>query len=639
MFATNETNSGSAMTPGQDGVIERVPVHVRVRPCQSTYRCLDALVEGVGTVQTVLPNHHVGQRFHFDSVMNEWCTQKDVYASVVQPLLSGVLEGKSAAVLCYGQTGSGKTHTMIGEHGCIPALVNSQLLDIPDEAGIAVRACVDLFSRIDNAKANGVPNITVSASFLEIYCEHVYDLLQREDQKHGLSQSARKVSLNIAGGAKDTITVKDAQCVHVTSAESAVELLRSGMAKRITACTKSNSRSSRSHAVFILTVEVPSTLGRCIHGQFYLCDLAGSEKLKKTGASGLQLREAANINTSLLSLHMCIERLASRHAHVPYRNSKLTRLLQNALGGSGRACMICNVNPSATEYEETMSTLRFGRMASAVENHVTVNISDRHPGEWNALLLDAHHKIRQLRSRILQMEQEKMSRRQAGCQEIIGLNVNAGKRATPCSGGICPLTGLRFVEPVVACDGFSYERSAIEELLRIHTKEGFSGNICSPVTGDPFSSDVLIPNKQLVSVLTGIEVESVGVSYCMVSAGPDRVDCRVGLPDDVLIQILSFLPGYSLAACSMTCSRIRSLADREQLWSTVLDKEFSKSLQRIHCGHVSQHNTVSGSLSKAKYIELYRKSRRKSCPKRHLPQVPATDLKLLFNKRSDVTRA
>ena len=210
-------------------------------------------------------------------------------------LVTSCIDGHNVTVFAYGQTGSGKTHTMMGnmnvqsDGGGGGGVFRRRGAGrgLHPEAGIAPRVCTELFRQVDAMSEE----VTVSASFLEIYCEKIHDLLQVHeggaDAGRAVRNSAQKKrALDITGGSSSTVTVKDATCVKVGSAREALQLLERGMACRVTAATKCNSSSSRGHAIFVLTVDTPTTLGRHIHGQFYLCDLAGSEKLKKTEAEG-----------------------------------------------------------------------------------------------------------------------------------------------------------------------------------------------------------------------------------------------------------------------------------------------------------------------------------------------------------------
>jgi len=645
MTDAGDASSVPAMLDGtsDDPGVEQIAVHIRVRPSSNMNRCIDRVPGNPAMVQVIQPNNELGQQFEFTSVMDEWCLQADVYSSVVQPLLPGLFEGKSAAVLCYGQTGSGKTHTMIGEHTQLcHTCADIQPQHLPEDAGIAMRACADLFSRIyDQTSSGHRPEITVHASFLEIYCERVIDLLSPDDKKGTTgSKIDSKASLDVVGGAGDTITVKDATCVLVDNAADALALLSRGMKARVTAATKSNSRSSRGHAIFVLTIKTTNTLGQSIHGQFYLCDLAGSEKLKKTEAVGLRLKEASDINTSLLSLHLCIDRLSNRHYkyHIPYRNSKLTRLLQNALGGSGRAAMICTVNPSILEYEETMSTLRFGRTAATVENHVVANVSERSLAEWQLLLVESQHAIRQLRAQLLhakragstnlpmgedQLRQPRQANGPRSACQVLSILPHGMQETLE-----CPLTNLRFREPVIASDGYTYERSAITELFEANGQDTFADTEpCSPMTGLPFASRQLIPNRQLVNMMSAMDAGT-GVScVCMVADGPDRVESRIGLPDECIFYILSYMPTLGVVACSMTCTRLRSLTNDERCWSSLLAVDFGQNIL----------SSVGASMmvpSKTMYIQLYAKKCR-SKQRKMVPETPQTmpqpHLRLLYN--------
>jgi hypothetical protein len=247
----------------------------------------------------------------------------------------------------------------------------------------------------------------------------------------------------------------------------------------------------------------------------YLCDLAGSEKITKTGAEGQRLKEASKINTSLLALRKVIDMLAQaatskvqecphgsrcikqhmsreakhaqcqfRHTHIPYRDSKLTRLLQNALGGQGRAAVICTVNPKKTEAEETLSTLRFGTAAASVENSVVANVRQRSHAEWTAMISIKNQLIHELRHEVLRMHREFgaesefpeiVARTEGAANEASSQGGARGEqeqrpksksRTLPATPHVCGITGRAMLDPVVASDGHTYDRIAITGHLR-----------------------------------------------------------------------------------------------------------------------------------------------------------------------------
>ena len=351
--------------------------------------------------------------FTFSRVFGMHASQEQVYDEVARPLIRSILEGKNAAVLCHGQTGSGKTHTMTGP--TTPDVAAAETIAPTD--GIIPRLLVDIFAHVDALKGQSFSEVAVSVSHIELYQEHVLDLLDPTRQRASAAELARApgLALQQEGG---RIRVSGGTCVRVQSAAEVLRLLSAGNAARATAATACNARSSRSHAVCIVTiVHANSITGRDLCSQVYLCDLAGCERLAASRAAGTRLREAQHINRGLLALTNVINALV-RHQQssrarepvadfVPYRDSKLTRLLQNAFGGNGRTAVVCNVNPGGDCYGETMSTLRFGARCQTVANTVRCNVTLRSRVELDRLLGAAEqiilHQKQQLRR--LQLEQ------------------------------------------------------------------------------------------------------------------------------------------------------------------------------------------------------------------------------------------
>ncbi|EIE88029.1 kinesin heavy chain [Rhizopus delemar RA 99-880] len=248
-----------------------------------------------------------------------------------------VTAGYNGTVFAYGQTGSGKTFTMMGA-------------DIDDEntKGIIPRIVEQIFTSIMAAPSN--LEFTVKVSYMEIYMEKVRDLLNR-------------------------------------SQDDVYEVMRNGSANRVVSATNMNAESSRSHSIVVVTITQKNVdTGAAKSGKLYLVDLAGSEKVGKTGASGQTLEEAKKINKSLTALGMVINALTDgKSSHIPYRDSKLTRILQESLGGNSRTTLIINCSPSSYNEAETLSTLRFGMRAKTIKNKAKVN-ADLSPAELKALL-------------------------------------------------------------------------------------------------------------------------------------------------------------------------------------------------------------------------------------------------------------
>ncbi|PKU74066.1 Kinesin-4 [Dendrobium catenatum] len=268
--------------------------------------------------------------------------------SDTQPLIRSVLDGYNVCIFAYGQTGSGKTYTMSGAK-----VVNTQNM------GVNYRALSDLFNLAEKRRGTFTYNIAVQ--MIEIYNEQVRDLLVCD----GLN---RRYPFKIRNGTQNGVNVPDANLVSVTSTAGVIELMNIGMRNRAVGATALNDRSSRSHSC--LTVHVQGrdlTSGTILRGCMNLVDLAGSERVDKSEATGERLKEAQHINKSLSALGDVIYALAQNHSHVPYRNSKLTQLLQDSLGGQAKTLMFVHISPEMDAIGETISTLKFAERVSTVE--------------------------------------------------------------------------------------------------------------------------------------------------------------------------------------------------------------------------------------------------------------------------------
>ncbi|KAJ8660276.1 kinesin heavy chain [Lichtheimia ornata] len=301
--------------------------------------------------------------FAFDKVYGSDTAQKDVFDYSVKSIVDDVTAGYNGTVFAYGQTGSGKTYTMMGA-------------DIDDEKtkGITPRIVEQIFTSIMESPSN--IEFTVRVSYMEIYMERVRDLLNPSRDNLPIHEDKQK-----------GIYVKDLLEVYVGSSEEVYEVMRRGGNNRVVAYTNMNAESSRSHSIVQITITQKNVdTGAAKSGKLYLVDLAGSEKVGKTGASGQTLEEAKKINKSLTALGMVINALTDgKSSHIPYRDSKLTRILQESLGGNSRTTLIINCSPSSYNEAETLSTLRFGVRAKTIKNKAKVN-ADLSPAELKALL-------------------------------------------------------------------------------------------------------------------------------------------------------------------------------------------------------------------------------------------------------------
>ncbi|XP_021939592.1 kinesin-like protein KIF21A isoform X2 [Zootermopsis nevadensis] len=365
--------------------------------------------------------------FTYDYVFDTNVQQEDVYTTCVEALVNGSLEGYNATVLAYGQTGSGKTYTM--GTGFDVEVESEQI-------GIVPRAIRHLFHGIQN-RANQAqeagqpaPEFKIVAQFMELYNEDIIDLFD-----HSRGQYAGKGGIKIHEDASGGIYVMGVTMKPIMSAEDALQCLRMGALSRTTASTQMNSQSSRSHAIFTLHIKQqwmvkvenvddgdcvvatdPSSEFETLSAKFHFVDLAGSERLKRTGATGERAKEGISINCGLLALGNVISALGdkSRKAlHVPYRDSKLTRLLQDSLGGNSRTIMIACVSPSDCDFIETLNTLNYANRARNIKNRVTIN-----QDKSSRTIVLLRQEIQQLQLELLEYKQGKRMLGEDGVETV-----------------------------------------------------------------------------------------------------------------------------------------------------------------------------------------------------------------------------
>lgn len=296
--------------------------------------------------------------YSFDRVFGPEADQTMIYDDVVAPMLDEMLEGFNCTIFAYGQTGTGKTYTMTGD-------MTDNFGSYSDTAGIIPRALYQLFSKLGSDDADN----SVKCSFIELYNEELRDLLAADDNT--------KVKIFEDSTKKGAIVIQGMEESFIKSAEDGVRLLKDGSHKRQVAATKCNDLSSRSHTVFTITVHV-KVMGEdgedmLRTGKLNLVDLAGSENIGRSGAENKRAREAGMINQSLLTLGRVINALVDKSPHIPYRESKLTRLLQDSLGGRTKTCIIATISPAKCNLEETMSTLDYAARAKDIRNKPQMN--------------------------------------------------------------------------------------------------------------------------------------------------------------------------------------------------------------------------------------------------------------------------
>uniref|UniRef100_A0A0A9YFR5 Kinesin-like protein n=1 Tax=Lygus hesperus TaxID=30085 RepID=A0A0A9YFR5_LYGHE len=367
--------------------VENVRVVVRVRPLnkkeiEAGYKTVISVNRINGCICVKNPtagSQDIPKVFTYDTVFDTDSKQMDVYNETARPIVEKVLAGYNGTIFAYGQTGTGKTFTMEG--------VNTE----PELRGVIPNSFAHLFGRI--AKASEETKFLVRVSYYEIYNEEVRDLLNSSQTSGGLEVKERP---------DVGVFIKNLTTYVVNNADDMDRIMTIGNKNRVVGATAMNIESSRSHAIFTITVET-STLGQDEQhhvkmGRLHLVDLAGSERQSKTGAVGQRLKEASKINLSLSTLGNVISALVDgKCTHIPYRNSKLTRILQDSLGGNSKTVMCATVGPASYNYDETISTLRYASRAKSICNRARVNENPK-----DALLRYFQSQIQELKKQLEQ---------------------------------------------------------------------------------------------------------------------------------------------------------------------------------------------------------------------------------------------
>ncbi|KAL2339996.1 hypothetical protein Fmac_007936 [Flemingia macrophylla] len=348
---------------------ECVRVAVNIRPLITSellLGCTDCISVVPGEPQVQIGSHS----FTFDYVYGAaWSPSSAIYDDCVAPLVDALFHGYNATVLAYGQTGSGKTYTMGTNY-------NGE----ESNSGIIPMVLETIFNKIKDT--NDCTEFLVRVSFIEIFKEEVFDLLDPNSSKGEATPTGKvavptRVPIQIRETANGGITLAGVAEADVKTKEEMASYLSSGSLSRATGSTNMNSQSSRSHAIFTITMEQKNG-DDILCAKLHLVDLAGSERVKRTGADGLRLKEGIHINKGLLALGNVISALGDEKkrkegGHVPYRDSKLTRLLQDSLGGNSKTVMIACVSPADTNAEETLNTLKYANRARNIQNKAVIN--------------------------------------------------------------------------------------------------------------------------------------------------------------------------------------------------------------------------------------------------------------------------
>ncbi|XP_026515209.1 kinesin-like protein KIF3A [Terrapene carolina triunguis] len=374
--------------PDKPESCDNVKVVVRCRPFNEREKvmCYKMAVNvdemrGTITVHKTDSSNEPPKTFTFDTVFGPESKQLDVYNLTARPIIDSVLEGYNGTIFAYGQTGTGKTFTMEGVRA------------VPELRGIIPNSFAHIFGHI--AKAEGDTRFLVRVSYLEIYNEEVRDLL-------GKDQTQR---LEVKERPDVGVYIKDLSAYVVNNADDMDRIMTLGHKNRSVGATNMNEHSSRSHAIFTITIECSEKgVDGNMHvrmGKLHLVDLAGSERQTKTGATGQRLKEATKINLSLSTLGNVISALVDgKSTHVPYRNSKLTRLLQDSLGGNSKTMMCANIGPADYNYDETISTLRYANRAKNIKNKARINEDPK-----DALLRQFQKEIEELKKKLEEGEE------------------------------------------------------------------------------------------------------------------------------------------------------------------------------------------------------------------------------------------
>uniref|UniRef100_A0A9J7XT95 Kinesin-like protein n=1 Tax=Cyprinus carpio carpio TaxID=630221 RepID=A0A9J7XT95_CYPCA len=374
--------------PEKVEVSDNVKVVVRCRPLNEKEKMMGHKqsvavdeIRGTITVNKLDMTSDPPKTFTFDTVFGPDSKQLDVYNLTARPIIDSVLEGYNGTIFAYGQTGTGKTFTMEGVRA------------VPELRGIIPNSFAHVFGHI--AKAEGDTRFLVRVSYLEIYNEEVRDLLGKDQMQR----------LEVKERPDVGVYIKDLSGYVVNNADDMDRIMTLGHKNRSVGATNMNEHSSRSHAIFTITIEC-SEKGvdgdqHVRMGKLHLVDLAGSERQGKTGATGQRLKEATKINLSLSTLGNVISALVDgKSTHVPYRNSKLTRLLQDSLGGNSKTMMCANIGPADYNYDETISTLRYANRAKNIKNKARINEDPK-----DALLRQFQKEIEDLKRKLEEGEE------------------------------------------------------------------------------------------------------------------------------------------------------------------------------------------------------------------------------------------
>ena len=354
------------------GKSECVKVAIRVRPMNKHEKeQKSTLCVNVDTNNNTVSVSSKGntKTFQFDYVYPMETTQREIYDQVAFPIVDSIFQGYNGTIFAYGQTGCGKTFTMMG------------ILDNPELKGIIPNAFSHIFGFIKTEGSS--KKFLVRCSFVEIYNEEVRDLLVNDNKKLDIREDPKKGTF-----------VRDLTYITLKDTEDIQRCLDKGNKNRHVGATSMNDQSSRSHSLFTVYLEIEEN-GKIRSGKLNLVDLAGSERVGKTNATGQTFDEGKKINLSLTALGSVIDALSSNRKHIPYKDSKLTRLLADSLGGNTKTVMFANISPASYNYEETVGTLRYASRAKLIKNAPKINEDPK-----DALLRKYEEEIKALKEQL-----------------------------------------------------------------------------------------------------------------------------------------------------------------------------------------------------------------------------------------------
>ncbi|CAN6338767.1 unnamed protein product [Urochloa humidicola] len=439
-----------------------VQVVIRVRPLNNNEKNMHSFNRCLKqeSAQSITWIGQPETRFTFDHVACETVDQEVLFRVAGLPMVENCMAGYNSCVFAYGQTGSGKTYTMLGE------ISDLDVRPSPDR-GMTPRIFEFLFARIraeEESRRDEKLKYSCKCSFLEIYNEQITDLLDPSSTNLQLREDIRKEVY------VENLTEFEVGCV-----SDIIKLLMQGSANRKVAATSMNRESSRSHSVFTCIIESKwekDSASNLRFARLNLVDLAGSERQRTSGAEGERLKEAANINKSLSTLGLVIMNLVDlahgKQRHVPYRDSRLTFLLQDSLGGNSKTMIIANVSPSLCSANETLSTLKFAQRARLIQNNAVVN------EDASGDVLALQHQIRLLKEELAALKRQPVTRSLSFSADIFGGDVNDGSvdekndndanSKSPLNDSQIPNKKLRSLEEALA--GALRRESAVQNTIR-----------------------------------------------------------------------------------------------------------------------------------------------------------------------------